>query len=499
MAVFNPTAHLYHALVDIGRYVDSSNYFGGALCMLSATSCSSAADSLYIYSNGIRFSVTDLNIPTSRILPVVYQDRSAISLYDAQNDANGNKIPIPPTVIEQVIAALLRFKNTCRTFGVLDKNIKIVATEATRNATNRDDLLQQTQKTTGWTVDLLSKELEGRLGAMGIASSMEYVGGICIDMGGGSLQLTHVVTCPDGGIFPSPSVSYPYGAAALMKDMAELNDEEVMDLLSTITTDLKETMQVYLRDEQIQKATEDAGGFKLYLSGGGFRGWGHFLMSQKIGTLRHYPIPIVNGYTVDSATFFSNTFHYGTTIKSTSHRISHRRSSQIPAVQLVVEALSRTGIRISRVTFAQGGVREGLLYYGLPSSVRALAPVQSATITFAPPSAADFHDLLRSALPQDLINQGLILAVVNLLYAHEAASKDVRAVSALRCTTTGILASAHGLSHHGKAPFGVFLHSLVFLKTNLSSGIMGSYPKISRHVLSLNYSFKRSFADSETC
>jgi retrograde regulation protein 2 len=38
-------------------------------------------------SNGIRFSITDLTPTTQRILPTVYLDRAAISLYDAQYEA----------------------------------------------------------------------------------------------------------------------------------------------------------------------------------------------------------------------------------------------------------------------------------------------------------------------------------------------------------------------------------------------------------------------------
>lgn len=35
-------------------------------------------------SNGVRFAITDLAHETRRILPALYLDRAAISLYDAQ-------------------------------------------------------------------------------------------------------------------------------------------------------------------------------------------------------------------------------------------------------------------------------------------------------------------------------------------------------------------------------------------------------------------------------
>lgn len=395
-------------------------------------------------SNGIRFSISDLSPPTARILPTIYQDRSAISLYDAQY-ASGIKAPVPPTIVKEVLAALLRFKSTCQDFSVPDDNIRIVATEATRNAENKDDLRRQIQDILGWTVVLLSKHEEGRLGAMGIASSFKNVDGMCIDMGGGSLQLTHVSAGPEGKVIPSTSVSHPYGAAALMKARSTLDDGDLMDLQREIATTLQDTMNT---------ATEEGVGYNLYLSGGGFRGWGHFLMSQKTGIVQAYPIPIVNGYSVEASDFFSSLSD--STISTTSHRISTRRASQTPAVQLVIRALAQTRIHISRVFFAQGGVREGLLFDALSPPICAQNPLVAATLLYAPRSAPILLNLLRDASPS-CIDQDLLMAIVNMLYIYDSMPKDVASAVALRSTTTGLLAGAHGLSHDDRAMLALVL------------------------------------------
>lgn len=122
---------------------------------------------------------------TARSLPTVYQDREGISLYDAQY-SSGSKGPIPQDVIDSVIAALRRFKTTCADFGVPEINIRILATEATRTAVNSDDYRKQIKAATGWEVDMLPKEAEGRIGAMGVASSFSSVEGIVMDLGGKS-------------------------------------------------------------------------------------------------------------------------------------------------------------------------------------------------------------------------------------------------------------------------------------------------------------------------
>ncbi|KAL2039618.1 hypothetical protein N7G274_007477 [Stereocaulon virgatum] len=399
-----------------------------------------------IGSNGIRFSISDLSPPHSRSMPTIYQDRSGISLYDAQI-SSGTKVPIPAAVIEDVLTALQRFKRICRDFGVDDSNVRVVATEATRNAINRDHLLNEIGQRTGWKVQLLAKEEEGRLGAMGIASSIDYVEGICMDMGGGSVQLTWVIKQPNGHIEMGPSVSFPYGAAALISALSKLGSQSGNDLQADITTKLEAALENDLRiPSTLLEAAKQSDGFNIYLSGGGFRGWGFLLMSNDKN--QPYPIPIINGYSVSSSTFFSKLSEPPPDVAS--HRISSRRQSQIPAIQLLIRALAQSQMHVSTVTFAQGGVREGLLYGGLPLSVRAQSSFVAATLTYTPPSAAALLSLLRNATPE-CIDHELLASTVNLLYVHGPVSKDVRACAALRSTTTGILASANGLSHRNRA------------------------------------------------
>ena len=88
-------------------------------------------------------------------------------------------------MISTVIASLLRFKSTCRDFGVSDpENVTVLATEATRTAVNSKEYLEEIRLRTGWGVQLLAKEEEGRVGAMGVASSDEEVEGLVMDLGG---------------------------------------------------------------------------------------------------------------------------------------------------------------------------------------------------------------------------------------------------------------------------------------------------------------------------
>ena len=329
-----------------------------------------------------------------------------------------------------------------------------MATEATRNAINRDELLRRMKEEVGWGVQLLSKEEEARLGAMGIASSVAFLDGICMDMGGGSVQLTWVRKKTDGSIDMGPSVSFPYGAAALMSRLQKMsNSEDSWPLLSEMAGNIQ---TVFEEDLQIPKAqwqaAERSGGFNLYLSGGGFRGWGHILMSSE--NVQPYPIPIINGYSVLRSQFF--TPMESQPINLTNSRLSARRISQVPAVEALVKAIKQTRLPVLRVTFAQGGVREGLLYSTLSSSIRAQHPLITSTLQYTPHSRTKLTALLRKSLPCPL-GPELLEATVNLLYVHGSLAKDIRAAAALRCTTTGVLAGTHGLSHDDRRLLALIL------------------------------------------
>ena len=167
-----------------------------------------------------------------------------------------------------------------------------------------------------------------------------------------------------------------------------------------------------------------------------------------------YPIPIINCYSVSAPRFFSN---LGESLDRTSaFRVSSRRASQVPAVLLVIKALAQADIPISKVVFTQGGVREGLLYSALPPYIRAQNPLIVSTLAYAPKSAGSLTSLLRDAVP-GLVETDLLTSTINLLYHHGSMTKDVRAAAALRCTTTGILAGAHGLSHQDRGNLALIL------------------------------------------
>lgn len=296
---------------------------------------------------------------------------------------------------------------------------------------------------------------------------------------GGSTQITWLVARPGEELKTSPlgSISFPYGAAAMTRLLSEITtDSALFSLCTKMVDQFKEAyQQLALPDELLRQASSR--GLTLYLSGGGFRGWGYLVMSSH--KIRPYPIPIINGFSVP-VNDFKNTSHVSglatQSLIDREHegfgvfRVSKRRAAQVPAVSFLVDALIEAIPVISYVRFCQGGVREGWLLDTLSSEIRAQDPMVAASARFAndPTSASHFTDLLASALPPDCpildrrvptaLNDRLLLqAFANLLFLQQGHSKEGAAVTALHVPITGQLASAHGIGHEQRALLSLML------------------------------------------
>lgn len=418
-------------------------------------------------------------------MPTIYQDRLGISLYDAQYE-NGQKVPIPQDIIDKIITALKRFKQTTIDFGVPQNtaHVRILATEATRNATNSSEYIAAIEQALGepWKFDLLKKEDEGRIGALGVVSSVggsEGLEGLMMDLGGGSTQITWLIARPGQQLQSSPmgSMSFPYGAAALTRTLSEMNtDADRAAFRAKMVADFRVAYQQLQLPAALEQKAKNRG-LTLYLSGGGFRGWGYLLMSSH--RIRPYPIPIVNGFSVPVKDF-KDTVNVSNIALQTLQdkvegdvgvfRVSKRRAAQVPAVSLLVDALIEAIPIIAEVRFCQGGVREGWLFDDFDTELRATDPLAAASGRFATDqnSAEKLAALLSAALPPDcdvldrklpsgVRDRHLLRSLANLMYLQQGHSKESAAVNALHVPITGVLASAHGVGHCERAFLSLML------------------------------------------
>ncbi|KAF3903614.1 hypothetical protein AA313_de0204564 [Arthrobotrys entomopaga] len=443
-----------------------------------------------IGSNGVRFSITTLHPSTARTLPTLYSDRAAISLYDAQfqystlSHSHINS-PIPDHTIKEITQTLLRFRSICEAYSVPPSHIKLIATEATRTAPNSLQFRQAIETATGWTVTLLQKHEEGTIGALGIASSFASVEGLVMDLGGGSTQLSYMISKRGRLQTANQAISLPFGAAALTKKLQTAITLAAVDATGThIREQLSKAVETLNLPPELTKKTqhsggnndgdsnsegegEGEGGITLYLSGGGFRGFGYLLMAQQ-DKLTPYPIPIINGFTVSRSRFTALASKIGVELSTHQReqlgekfRISDRRSGQVPAVAFLIRNLMECLPLIKEVVFCQGGVREGYLYDTLPETVRAGIPLVIATEVYAPPGAREVARVMNDALPKstpEVFWMEIVPALANVMYFHGGVGREGRAASGLHFTTTGVLGgSVHGLTHVERALLGLVL------------------------------------------
>ena len=102
-------------------------------------------------------------------------------------DATGELQPEP---MERALETLEMYAHFCRATGVDD--VRPVATSAIRDAANQAEFLAAARERSGLDVEVLSTEREAWYGYLAAINSTTLRDGVVLDLGGGSMQLTHV-------------------------------------------------------------------------------------------------------------------------------------------------------------------------------------------------------------------------------------------------------------------------------------------------------------------
>ncbi len=123
------------------------------------------------------------------------------------------------------------FARFCRANHLDAEDVHVVATSAIRDAANGERFLADAQAATGLTIETLSAQDEAYYGYVAAVNTTTLTDGVVLDIGGGSMQLTHVE-----GRHARESASFPLGAVRVTeqflpgdgpvkkKDLARLRD-----------------------------------------------------------------------------------------------------------------------------------------------------------------------------------------------------------------------------------------------------------------------------------
>ncbi|KAK1776846.1 Ppx/GppA phosphatase family-domain-containing protein [Copromyces sp. CBS 386.78] len=357
-------------------------------------------------SNGIRFSISDLSPPHTRLLKCLYQERAAISLFDALSESSSaGPLLFPDETITLVSQTLARFNAIAvNDYGVPPHHVTVFATEAMRKADNAAAMLQAIEtQVPGLAIMILDPQVETLFGSLGARSAFSRPKGLFLDLGGGSVQMSYLDTTGQDADYHIHAAqvgkSLPFGAARLIRilghDDADFKTKEVSKLEQGMKLAFARLCEAY---PTLATESKDTQGIDIYLCGGGFRGYGSMLMHND--PISPYPIPAIGSYSV-SGEFFARTnrmLEVNTNFKNKIFGMSKRRRAQFPAIVTVVEALISAVPRIRSVTFCAGGNREGALMIRLPQEIRESDPLDCLQLEA---SLQGVVDLLSSALPAD--------------------------------------------------------------------------------------------------
>ncbi len=259
---------------------------------------------------------------------------------------------------QRALNAIRRFRALCTQMDVSE--VFSVATAAVREASNGQEFITKAKKLLGVDIGVLTGRQEAAFAAKGVLSGIPDADGIVGDLGGGSLELVDVsmgklrdgITLPLGPLRILGEAGSDVDAATKYID-AQLDRAKLLKNLDSRT---------------------------FYAVGGAWRNLARLHMAQI-----HYPLIIVQSYTMDRSTALSLADFVSRLSPETLNGIdavSKSRSETLPMAALVLERLLARTQPKDMVTSIYG-VREGLLFGKLKKRVRDSDPLLNASWDFA--------------------------------------------------------------------------------------------------------------------
>ena len=129
------------------------------------------------------------------------------------------------------------FERFCRANRLAPEDVHVVATSAIRDANNGKRFLADAERATGLTIETLSAEDEARFGYVAAVNTTTLTDGVVLDLGGGSLQLIHVVDRR-----AKEMVSFPLGAVRVTEQFLPDPDPAKKKGLARIRTHVEEVL-----------------------------------------------------------------------------------------------------------------------------------------------------------------------------------------------------------------------------------------------------------------
>ena len=271
---------------------------------------------------------------------------------------------LPANGVESALAALSRYRVLCRIMRVDD--VRGIATAAARDARNGGEFLARAEAALGAPIALLYGADEARLAALGVVAGMHRADGLVGDLGGGSLELTEIVS---GG--PVGGETLPLGVLSLA-DLSERNPHKAARLVRDALARVEALPRLAGRD--------------FYAVGGTWRALARLCMRA-----RDYPLEVMHNYVLPR---FDGIAYLQMIERAEVERpdlvksiAASRRASLIYGAAVLDEIVARGSPR--RIVLSALGVREGLVYDSLTPERRVDDPLLIAAAALSLAHARD--------------------------------------------------------------------------------------------------------------
>lgn len=263
---------------------------------------------------------------------------------------------LDPEGVVKALDSLRRFAGLVAALKISD--VRAVATAAVREARDGPAFMEKIRKEFGLEVKVIGGEEEARLSALGVMMNGLGAEGIIGDYGGGSLELIAV----SGGKVRGRE-SLPVGSHRL-------------HALST------RAQRVKYIDAQLDgaKILQGAQGAVFTALGGAWRS-----MARAHMHFSRYPLRVLDHYAVEgrrALEFAELLSRQGPVSLEKTVGLGRKRARDVGVAALVMERLfARLGP--ARLVYSGTGLREGLLFDGLPAAARREDPLLSSCAAFA--------------------------------------------------------------------------------------------------------------------
>ncbi|MBV9330876.1 MAG: hypothetical protein JOZ55_04920 [Alphaproteobacteria bacterium] len=248
------------------------------------------------------------------------------------------------------LRALARFRLLADGLGVARR--EAVATAAARDAQNGKEFVARAEAAWGGAVRVLSGEEEARLAAEGVLAGIPDAEGLVADLGGGSLDMVGVRAGQTADAF-----TLPYGPLRLM-DLSRGDPDRARELV-----DKGLSQHAGLRQ---------SAGSRIFAVGGIWRSLARVDMDRE-----EYPLRILHQYVIPRARVLELCRLLSRQSRKSLDKlrvVSKRRFESLPAGAIVLERLVQaTGAK--EIVVSAYGLREGLLFAGLPREERVKDPL----------------------------------------------------------------------------------------------------------------------------